>query len=92
MLTPDTTEAESRSRRDAEPTGDCITVTTYLELLAGSIAAAVVFLFALPELIALTNPLGVLSTTALVFTFIFAWFFAWGVIRITQAQLPTPGG
>ncbi|MDQ2053941.1 hypothetical protein [Halobellus sp. H-GB7] len=89
MLTPDTTEAEHHSRREPEPSADCITLSTYLEFLAGGATVAVVFLFAMPILVELANPLGVLSTTALVFLFIFAWFSVWVLIRVTQEQMPS---
>ncbi|WP_445086201.1 hypothetical protein [Halobellus sp. GM3] len=42
------------------------------------------FLLSLPVLADLTQPLGLLSTTALVFLFLFAWYLVWVVVQVAR--------
>ncbi|WP_144902893.1 hypothetical protein [Halobellus captivus] len=58
------------------------TLSTYLEILLSGVIVTVGFVVAFPTLIDVTNALGILSTTALVFLFIFAWYGVWAGIRV----------
>ncbi|MGQ4555735.1 hypothetical protein ACT3HL_07495 [Halobellus sp. GM3] len=48
------------------------------------IAVSGAFLLSLPVLADLTQPLGLLSTTALVFLFLFAWYLVWVVVQVAR--------
>jgi len=67
------------------------TLWTCLECLAGGAAAAVVFVIWLPVLTDLTRTFELLSTTMLVFVFLFLWLSLWAVIGSVHEQVWTTG-
>jgi hypothetical protein len=57
----------------------------------GGVAAAVVVLFALPTLVGLNRPFGLISTTALAFVFVRLWLSLWAVIGAPHERTATAG-
>ncbi|WP_336025375.1 hypothetical protein [Halobellus salinisoli] len=87
MVVPEPTAGERRPRRAREANPGQSTLATYLEVLLGGVITVAGFAVAFPALTELTHGLGVLSTTALVFLFIFAWYVAWVSVCVSYPRL-----
>ncbi|WP_156105768.1 hypothetical protein [Halobellus rufus] len=87
MVAPEPTRGDRRPRGGLEADAERNTLSTYLEFLLGGLLVTVGFAVSFPALIDLTHGFGVLSTTALVFLFIFAWYVAWVGICVTYPRL-----
>lgn len=87
MNTPNGAEVERRSRRTA---GDAPARLWWcVECLLGGVVASAAFLLALPTLMGLLRPLGLLSTSALAFAFLFAWLFLWATFEVARERMAT---
>lgn len=84
---PNNGAARRRFQRVVDSKPGARTLGWCLEGLAGGIATVVLFLFTFPMLIDLTRPFGLLSTTALVFVFLFVWISLWAVIEASRERV-----
>ena len=87
MNTPTGREGDRHWRSATGVRRDRRTLSTCLECLVGGITAALAFLFSLPTLVDLTRPLGLQSTTALAFLFLFTWIVLWATIGVTREHV-----
>jgi len=87
MTTPSYAGAESHHHPDPEIKTSDTAVWPLVECLGGSVGAGIVFLLSLPVLADVMSPLGALSPTGLLFTFLFAWLFLWLLIGVTRERV-----
>lgn len=83
MTTPNTGRVERHHRGKRNTDRGPGIFKTVLQGVGGGIAALLVVLLSLPVLIELVQPLEILSSTAIVASFLLLWFTLWTVMAIT---------
>jgi hypothetical protein len=85
MNTPSSAGGRSRQIQGVNPRFN--TVWRFLECVIGGLIAVLVGLLSYPALFDLTEPLGLLSSSMVMFIIIFTWIFVWGFIAIARGHI-----